>query len=80
MQYKSKAPLFGIIVIVLAALYDVFAFVFAKNIEFFVTEIGQITNWVLIILFNALAIVGLVVMIVSLARKKRFKNPNFLRK
>ena len=74
MQYKSKAPLFGIIVMVLAALYDVFAFVFAKNIEFFVTEIGQITNWVLIILFNALAIVGLVVMIVSLARRKRFKN------
>ena len=74
MQYKSKAPLFGIITIILAVLYDVFGFVFAPNIEFFTTEIGAITNLVLIILFTALAIVGLVVMIVSLTRRKRFKT------
>ncbi len=73
-QQKSTPLVLGIIAILLAALYDVFAFMISPEIEFFVGEIGQVVNLVLFIIFNLLAIIGLIGMIAWGSRRRRLKK------
>ena len=72
-QYKSTPLVLGIIALIVAALYDVFAFVFSPQIDFFRGELGQIINLVSFIVCNLLAIIGLIGMIAWGKGKKRFK-------
>lgn len=73
-KYKPTALVLGIIAIIAAVLYDVFAFVFSSQIQFFRSDVGQITNLVLVIVCNLLAIIGIVGIIVWAKGKKRLKE------
>lgn len=73
-KHKGTGLVLGLLALIFAALYDVFAFIFSPQIRFFQGDIGQITALVLFIVLNLLAIIGFVGILVWAKRRKRFKR------
>lgn len=73
-KYKSKGLLFGIVAIVLAVLWDIFMAVFSRNIEFFSEDVGRWTGIISLIIFNALMVLGIVIMVLGAKEKERFEK------
>ena len=73
-KYKSKAPLFGVITILLGILADVVAILIGQGTFYFKDAASASLASILFIVFNFLMILGIIALIVSGKRRREFKR------
>lgn len=73
-KYKSKAPLFGVIAILLGILSDVLAVMIGSGKFYFPDATTALIAIILFIVFNFLMLLGIIALIVSGKRRRQFKR------